>query len=55
MSSLIHTERKANVWGVDWSSDGAQLFTFGYPSGIIQFWDVAAKKEIRRISYHIGS
>jgi WD40 repeat protein len=37
------------VTGVQFSSDGKRLFTAGYPSGVLQFWDVAAGKEIRHI------
>jgi len=49
IASLIHPERKANVTGIQFSPDGARLFTSGYPSGVVQFWDVVSKKEIRRI------
>jgi WD40 repeat protein len=49
IASLIHPERTASVWGVKFSPDGDRLFTTGYPSGVVQFWDVRAKKEIRRI------
>src|SRR5262249_41916323 len=42
-------ERKASVAQVQFSPDGKKLFTSGYPSGIIQFWDVASGKELRRM------
>jgi WD40 repeat protein len=48
--SLVHPERKATVSQVRFSSDGARLFTAGYPSGILQLWEVATGKEIRRIN-----
>src|SRR5262249_38217208 len=49
IASLVHPVRKANLMGVQFSPDGKQLFTSGYPSGVIQLWDWAAKKEVRRI------
>jgi WD40 repeat protein len=49
IGSLIHPERKASIWGVAFSQDGKQLFTTGYPSGIVQVWDWAANSVIRRI------
>ena len=49
IASLIHPERKASIWTVAFSPDGARLFTAGYPSGIVQFWDVASCTEVRRI------
>jgi WD40 repeat protein len=48
--SLVHPERKASVRQLRFSPDGARLFTAGYPSGILQFWDVAIGKDIRRIN-----
>ena len=30
--------------------DGARLFTSGYPSGVVQVWDVASRKELRRFN-----
>jgi WD40 repeat protein len=49
IASLVHPDHEAIVCGVDFSADGARLFTSGYPSGVIQFWDVASKTEVRRI------
>jgi hypothetical protein len=37
------------VWTVEFSSDGSKLFTAGYPSGIVQIWDLAQQKDLRRI------
>jgi WD domain, G-beta repeat len=48
--SLVHPERKASVTQVRFSPEGARLFTAGWPSGILQLWDVATGKEIRRIN-----
>ncbi len=49
VGTLIHPERSANVWGVAFSADGSRLFSYGYPSGIVQIWDVASRTEVRRI------
>jgi len=49
IASLIHPERKASLWTVEFSPDGHRLFTSGYPSGIVQIWDPASRKEITRI------
>ena len=49
IASLIHPDRKAGIHGVQFSPDGQRLFMSGYPSGVTQLWDWAAKKEIRRI------
>lgn len=49
VASLAHPDRKANLAMVEFSSDGSRLFTAGYPSGIVQIWDVASRKEVRRI------
>ncbi len=48
-ASLAHPDRKANVDAMQFSPDGQRLFASGYPSGVVQFWDWAAKTEIRRI------
>ncbi len=49
IASLVHPERKASIWTAAFSPDGKRLFTTGYPSGIAQIWDVASRKEVRRI------
>lgn len=46
--SLPHPERKAGIAFVRFTPEGT-LFTAGSPSGIIQLWDLASGKEIRRI------
>ncbi len=38
-----------SFWTVQFSLDGQRLFTAGYPSGIVQIWDAASRKELRRI------
>ena len=53
--SLIHPERKASVPNVAFSPDGAKLLTSGYPSGIVQIWDPATGKELRRVETPRGS
>src|SRR4029078_9823595 len=55
VATLIHPERKATVATLPLSKDGKRLFTAGYPSGIVQVWDWAAKKELRRIDTPSGS
>jgi WD40 repeat protein len=50
VATLTHPDRKASVATVKFSADGAKLFTAGYPSGIVQVWDVAARKELRRVN-----
>ena len=54
VATLVHPERMANVFTVKFSPDGKRLFTAGYPSGIIQLWDVASQKELRRINSPAG-
>ena len=54
VATLVHPERKANVSSVRFSPDGQRLFIAGYPSGIVQIWDVAARKELRRINSPAG-
>jgi WD40 repeat protein len=54
IASLVHPERKVSIWTVQFSPDGKRLFTAGYPSGIVQIWDVAARKELRRIDSPAG-
>jgi WD40 repeat protein len=39
---------------VQFSADGRRLFTAGYPSGVLQFWDVDSGKELRRIDTPAG-
>ena len=46
--SLPHPERKVSIAFVRFTPKGT-LFTAGFPSGIIQLWDLASGKEIRRI------
>jgi WD40 repeat protein len=49
IASLIHPQRKTSISGLAFSPDGARLFVSGFPNGIVQLWDLASKKEIRRI------
>jgi WD40 repeat protein len=49
VATLAHPDRKASVWTVKFSDDGKRLFSAGYPSGVVQIWDVAERKELRRI------
>jgi WD40 repeat protein len=47
--TLIHSDRRASVPNVKFSRDGSKLLTAGYPSGVVQLWDTASWKELRRI------
>ena len=49
VATLVHPERKASVGQVKYSEDGKRLFVAGYPSGVVQFFDLETKKELRRI------
>ena len=49
IATLIHPDRQASIQRLQFSEDGNRLFTAGYPSGIVQIWDWAAKKELGRI------
>jgi WD40 repeat protein len=46
--SLPHSDRKVMVPIVRFTSQG-MLLAAGYPSGVIQSWDIASGKELRRI------
>jgi WD40 repeat protein len=52
--SLVHPDRTASISTVQFAPDGDRLFTAGYPSGVLQFWDVATGKELRRIETWAG-
>lgn len=49
IATLPHPERLANVSTVTYSLDGQRLFIAGYPSGVIQFWNVETREELYRI------
>ncbi len=49
IGSLIHPDHSAGLSKVAFSPDGSRLFASGYPSGIVQIWDVASRREIVRI------
>jgi WD40 repeat protein len=49
IASLVHPDRSANVAVVRFSADGRRLFVAGYPSGVLQFYDVARREEINHI------
>src|SRR4029077_17330091 len=52
--SLVHPDHKAIVDPVQFSPDGRRLFASGYPSGMLQFWDVTAAKELLRVETQPG-
>jgi len=49
ITSLPHPDKKAYMGHAAFSADSSRLFTTGYPSGVVQIWDVAARREVRRI------
>jgi WD40 repeat protein len=48
LRSLPLADRNASAWRVAFTPKG-QLFIAGYPSGIVQLWDLTTGKEVRRI------
>ncbi|HKB03127.1 MAG TPA: hypothetical protein VKD90_12955 [Gemmataceae bacterium] len=48
--TLVHPDRKASVGVLKFSPDGAKVFVAGYPSGIVQVFDVTTGKELRRVA-----
>ena len=46
--SLPHPDRTATITDVRFTPKGT-LFAVGYPSGVVQLWDTATGKELRRI------
>ncbi|HSQ55694.1 MAG TPA: WD40 repeat domain-containing protein, partial [Gemmata sp.] len=49
IGTLVHPDRTSTVDTLKFSADGKQLFTTGYPSGIVQVWDVTQRQELRRL------
>jgi WD40 repeat protein len=50
VGSLFHPDRKAGMFWLRFSPQGDKLFTAGgNRSHVVQIWDVASRKEIRRI------
>ncbi|MFO0849601.1 MAG: WD40 repeat domain-containing protein [Gemmataceae bacterium] len=47
--TLVHPDRTAGVQSLRFTADGSRLFGAGYPSGVLQVWDVASGTEVRRI------
>ncbi|MBX7104965.1 MAG: WD40 repeat domain-containing protein [Gemmataceae bacterium] len=50
IATFPFTDKAATTWAIKFSPDGRRLFTSGYPSGVVQFWDVDTGKEIRRFA-----
>jgi WD40 repeat protein len=48
--TLVHPDRKASVGQMQFSADGTRLFVSGYPSGVVQVFDMTTGKELRRIA-----
>jgi WD40 repeat protein len=47
--TLVHPERSSSVTELQFSPDDKRLFVSGYPSGIVQIFDVAGMKQLTRI------
>jgi WD40 repeat protein len=54
IGSLAHPKPDANLLQLGFSLDGKRLFASGYTSGVVQIWDVASQKEVRRIDTPAG-
>jgi WD40 repeat protein len=49
LRTLVHPDRKASLVDVRFFAGGTRLFAAGYPSGVVQVFDPATGKEVRRI------
>jgi WD40 repeat protein len=47
--TLVHPDRKATMGVLQYSPDGGKVFVAGYPSGIVQVFNAATGKELRRV------
>jgi WD40 repeat protein len=54
VATLVHPVRDAVPHTVTYSADGKRLFVAGYPSGVLQIFDTASYKELRRIETPSG-
>ncbi len=54
VATLTHPERAASIWTTRFSADGTRLFAVGYPSGVVQIFDVATREEVRRFNTPSG-
>jgi|GEM_PF-517185 len=52
--TIRHPDKLAYIMHQKYSPDGKRLFLTGYPSGIVQFWDLESRKEIRRMEGEKG-
>ena len=50
LASLPHTERRAGFTQLQFLTEGKQLLAAGYPSGVVQVFDVARRKELGKIA-----
>jgi WD40 repeat protein len=48
--TLVHPDRKATMGVLQFSPDGAKVFVAAYPSGVVQVFDAATGKELRRVA-----
>ncbi|HLW66835.1 MAG TPA: WD40 repeat domain-containing protein [Gemmataceae bacterium] len=49
IKTLVHPDRSADVSDVRFFAGGSKLFATGYPSGILQVFEISSGKEISRI------
>ena len=54
LATLAHPDRKANAYTVKFSGDGKRLLVAGYPSGVVQLFELASRREVRRIETPAG-
>lgn len=54
VATLARPDRPAVVSAVRFSPDGRRLLGSGYPSGLVQIWDVTSRKEVRRFDTPAG-
>jgi WD40 repeat protein len=52
--TLVHPDRKASTGHIHFSKDGGKVMVAGYPSGVVQIFDLATGKELRRITTKPG-
>jgi WD40 repeat protein len=48
--TLVHPDRTASVVDARFFAEGTKLFAAGYPSGVVQVFEVRTGKELRRIT-----
>jgi WD40 repeat protein len=54
VATLVHPDRKARIWELEFSPDTRRLLSNSSPSEIVQIWDVTTRKEVQRIDMPRG-